>query len=101
MGHDCEIQLPKVDTLGLHIVREDVGIIPGVEQDALAGNLYERRVTPVLSHRSVLAERIVEDRDTVLRLGSGRRSDYGGRHHHAGWIGNRHEHNRDSKGRRA
>jgi hypothetical protein len=29
-------------------------------------------------------ERIVEDRDTVFRLGSGRRFDYGSRHHHAG-----------------
>src|SRR5262249_30012713 len=79
-----EIQLGEINVFCLYVRREDVAIIARIEQDALAGNLYERREAPVLSHRSVLAERIVEDRDTVLRLGSSRRSDCAGRHHHAG-----------------
>src|SRR5262249_44914605 len=79
-----EIQLGEINVFCLYVRREDIAIIARIEQDALAGNLYERREAPVLSHRSVLAERIVEDRDTVLRLGSGRRSDCGGRHRHTG-----------------
>src|SRR4029077_10591939 len=67
----------------LYVRCEDVAVIARIEQDALAGNLYERGEAPVLSHRSVLAERIVEDRDTV-RPGSGRRSNCGGRHQHDG-----------------
>src|SRR3954447_22132594 len=83
MRKNDEIQLGEINVFCLYVRREDVAIIARIEQDALAGNLYERREAPVLSHRSVLAERIVEDRDTVLRAGSGRRSNRGGRQQHA------------------
>src|SRR3954447_6388842 len=70
MRKNDEIQLGEINVFCLYVRREDVAIIARIEQDALAGNLYERREAPVFSHRSVLAERIVEDRDTVLRPGS-------------------------------
>src|SRR3954454_5497680 len=84
MRKNDEIQLGEINVFCLYVRRENVAIIARIEQDALAGNLYKRREAPVLSHRSVLAERIVEDRDTVLGLGSSRRSDCGGRHHQTG-----------------
>ena len=43
MGNNCEIQLFKIDTLGRDIVREDLSIIPCIEQDALTVVLDERR----------------------------------------------------------
>ncbi len=41
MGHDHEIERGQVDTLGLHVVRKDLGVVAGVEQDALAAILDE------------------------------------------------------------
>ena len=72
MGHDCEIQLPEVDTLGLHIVSEDVGIVAGVEQNALAAIFDEGEEPPILLHRGGLAEGIVKYGD----LGCARLSGY-------------------------
>ena len=63
MGHDCEIQLLKVDTLGLDIVREDVGIIAGVEQDALAAIIDEGGEPPIFLHRGGLAKGNLKDGD--------------------------------------
>ena len=36
------------DAFRFHISREDIGIIPGVEQNALAGNFDESREAPIL-----------------------------------------------------
>src|SRR6516225_11859838 len=63
MRHDCEVQLLQVDTLGLHIVREDVRIIPGIEQDTLAAILYQSREPPIFPHRGGLTKGIVKDGD--------------------------------------
>ena len=63
MRQDDEIQVGEINALRLYVRREDVAIIACVEQDALAGDLYERGEAPVLFHRGILAERIVEDRD--------------------------------------
>ena len=43
-------------------------IIARIEQDALAGDLYKRREAPVLSHRRIGSERIVEDSDLGLAV---------------------------------
>ena len=63
MGDDREIQQLQVDTLGLDIVREDLRIIAGIEQDALAAVFNVCRETPVFLHSRGLAEGVVEDRD--------------------------------------
>src|SRR5262249_38337796 len=91
MGDDCEIQLLQVDTLGLDIVREDLRIIAGIEQDALAAILDQRGKPPIFLHRRGLAEGVVKNRDLPrARLRGARRSPKrGGRTHH------RRKHNKD------
>src|SRR6516164_9394530 len=56
MGDNCEIQLPQVDALGLDIVRENLRVIAGIKQDALATILDERGKSPIFLHRRGLAE---------------------------------------------
>src|SRR5712691_11101585 len=63
MGDHCEVQLCKVDSLGRDVVREDLRIIAGIEQDALAAVFKVCRKPPVFLHGGGLAEGIVEDRD--------------------------------------
>ena len=75
MGDDCEIQLLQVDTLGLDIMREDLRIIAGIEQDAPAAIFDQRGKPPVFLHRRGLAEGVVKNRDLPrARLSVGRRS---------------------------
>ena len=66
MGHDREVELGKVDPFGLHVVCKDLGIVPGVEENAFATIFDERSKSPILLHRRGLAEGIVENGD--LRL---------------------------------
>ncbi len=61
VGDDDEIQPPKVHAERLHVGGEIVQIAAGVEQDAPAGVLDERRVAPAVLHRRRLAEGVVED----------------------------------------
>ena len=73
MRHHHEVERGQVDTLGLHVVRKDLGVVARVEQDALAAVLDEGREAPVLLHRRGFAERIVEDGDLgLVRLGERR-----------------------------
>src|SRR5262245_44606539 len=82
MRHDGEVQLLQVDTLGLHIVREDVGVVSGIKQDALAAILDERGEPPILPPRRSVAEGIVKDGDLGrARLSIGRRGANGCRGH--------------------
>src|SRR5947209_18901113 len=75
MGDDCEIQLLQVDTLGLDIMREDLRIIAGIEQDAPAAIFDQRGKPPVFLHRRGLAEGVVKNRDLPsARLSVGSRS---------------------------
>src|SRR5438045_1506031 len=77
MRQDDKIEICKVNALRLNVGGEDVAIIAGVEQDSLAGDLDERGETPILLHRGVGAEGVVEDGDLALGLGSDRRSSCG------------------------
>src|SRR5215469_7314118 len=61
MRHDNKVQLQQVDAFGLRIVRKDVWVVAGIEQDALSGVFDQRGITPVLLHRRRLAECIVQD----------------------------------------
>jgi hypothetical protein len=63
MRDNDEIELLEIDTLGFDIASEDLRIVAGVEQDALAAILDEGRKSPVLRHRRGLAEGIVENCD--------------------------------------
>jgi hypothetical protein len=67
MRHDDEVQLRQVDALGLRVLRQDVRVVAGVEQDALAAIFHQRGVAPILLHRRALAKGVVKDGD--LRLG--------------------------------
>src|SRR4029079_10689348 len=62
-----EVQLGQVDALGLRVLRENIRVVAGVEEDTLAAVLYESGIPPVLLHGGRLAEGIIEDGD--LRLG--------------------------------
>jgi hypothetical protein len=50
----------------LNVVREDLGVVAGIEQDSLAAILNEGGKPPVLLHGRGLAERIVKDGDLGL-----------------------------------
>ena len=71
--HDDEVELGQVDALGLRILRQKVGVVAGVEQNALAGILDERGIAPVLLHRGKLAEGVIEHGDLRLARVSARR----------------------------
>ena len=60
---DDEIEIGEVNALRLDVGGEDVAVVAGVEQDSLAGDLDERGEAPILLHRGVGAEGVVEDRD--------------------------------------
>ena len=64
--HDDEVQPGQVYVLGLRVQRQDLGVVAGVEQDALATVVDERGVPPVLLHGRGLTECVIEDGD--LRL---------------------------------
>ena len=57
-GRELEIQLPQIDFLGLDVVREDLRIIAGIEQDApfdiyrLGGNPQSFFIVEVLPNAS-------------------------------------------------
>ena len=46
-----EIELGKVDALGFHVLRKDVGVVTGIKEDALAAIFNQRGKPPVLLHR--------------------------------------------------
>jgi hypothetical protein len=62
---DHEIQVVEPRAGGFDVSREDVGVVPGVEQDALAAVLHQRRIPPILRHPGRLAEGVVEDGDAI------------------------------------
>src|SRR5262249_51138557 len=64
-----EIEVGEIDPFCLDVGREDVGIISGIKQDTLPGDLHESREAPILGHRRVCAECVVKDGDLALRLG--------------------------------
>src|SRR5690349_21405966 len=76
MRQDDEIEVSKVNALRINVGGEYVAIVAGVEQDSLTRHLDERGEAPILSHCSVLAEGVVENRDLpCARLRVGRRDN--------------------------
>ena len=67
MRDDDEVQLHEINACRLHVLREDLGIVAGVEQDPLPAILDQRGIAPVLSHSRRLPERVVQDRDAISR----------------------------------
>src|SRR5215510_15861346 len=63
MGHDGKIQLRQIDSLGGDVMREDLCVVAGIEQDARVAVFDEGRKAPVLLHAGGLAEGVVKDRD--------------------------------------
>ena len=64
---DDEVELREVDTLGRRVLREHLGVVAGVEQDALAADIDKRGVAPIRLHRRVLPEGIVQHGDLRVR----------------------------------
>ena len=58
--HDHEVELGQTDAFGLRVLREHRAVAPGIEQDALASVFDKGGVAPILGHRPILAEGIVE-----------------------------------------
>src|SRR5262245_16522403 len=53
----------KVDVLRPYIGGEGVAVIAGVKEDSPASDLDQRREAPILLHRGIAAESIIEDGD--------------------------------------
>jgi len=51
-------------------VFKDLGIVARVEEDTSAAIFDQRGITPILCQEGGFAEGVVEDRDTISRLGS-------------------------------
>src|SRR5947207_2306130 len=78
--HDDKVQPGQIYALGFRVSRQDVGVVAGVEQDALPTVVDDRGVAPVLLHGRRLAEGVIEDDDLRLRrIGA----------HCGGWRGRR------------
>src|ERR1043166_3694411 len=58
--HHDEVQRCQVDALRPGIPRQDVGIVSGIEQNPSSAVLDQRRITPILAHRAVFAEGVIE-----------------------------------------
>ena len=65
---DRKINIPQVDSQRFHIVFEDPGIVPRVEQDALAPVLHQSCETPIHGQRGRFAERVIQNSDAIWRL---------------------------------
>ena len=76
---DDEIDVGKVNTLGLDVGCEDVPIVAGVEYDSFAGDLHESGEAPILFHRGIGTEGVIEDSDLAVGLSRGHsnRGDHG------------------------
>src|SRR5215212_446964 len=66
---DDEIEIGEINALCFHVRGKRLTVIASVEQNSLASDLNERGEAPILLHRCVRAEGVVQDRD--LGLGSG------------------------------
>src|SRR6202162_5012036 len=66
MGDHYEVELGEIDALRLDVVRKDLGVVAGIEQDALASVFDQCGKSPVFPHRRGLAEGVVEDGDLSL-----------------------------------
>ena len=64
-------EMGEINALRFHVGGKHLAVIAGIEQNSLAGDLYKRGEAPILLHRSVGAESVVQDRD--LGVGSGGR----------------------------
>ena len=65
MRNHREVEPTQVDAGGLRVRREGLGIVAGIEQDALAAILDERRETPVLLKSGGTAESVIQNGDAV------------------------------------
>src|SRR6185437_12212599 len=67
MGQDDEVELRQIHALGFGVLGQDVRVIAGVKQDALAAVLDERSESPVFLQRRGLAKGVIQDGDLRLR----------------------------------
>src|SRR4051794_24225632 len=67
MRQDGEIEVGQVDASGPRVFGQDVRVVAGIEEDALAAVFDQRRESPVLLHLRRFAEGVVEDGDLLFR----------------------------------
>jgi len=58
-----EIDCFEVDAEGLHVMREDVGLVAGIEQNPSPSHLHERCISPILPKRRILSEGVEKNRE--------------------------------------
>src|SRR4051794_15761960 len=63
---DDEIEIGEINALCFHVGGKRLTVIASVEQNSLASDLNERGEAPILLHRCVRAEGVVQDRDLGL-----------------------------------
>ena len=63
-----EIQLLKVNIRNFDIMREDIGIVTGIEKNPHAAVLHECGKSPVLLKSGRFAESIIDDGNAIRRL---------------------------------
>ena len=65
MGDDHEVQMGQIDLQSFDVVLKNVFVVAGVEQDALAVVLDQRRKSPITRKRRIISEGVVENSDAV------------------------------------
>jgi len=63
MRDNSKVEFGEVNVEGFDVVLEDFGVVPGVEEDALAVVLDEGGESPVASKSRIGAEGVVENSD--------------------------------------
>src|SRR2546425_19991 len=77
VGDDHEIEFRQINAERLDVSLENVGVVPGVKENALPVVLDQRGEAPVLYHLLRIREGIVEDGDAVGCLECGRQKKNG------------------------
>src|SRR5207248_10721658 len=64
-----EVEALEVHASRLDVLRKNLGIVAGVEEDASASDFDQRRVAPVFFHRRILSKRVIQHCDAIsLRI---------------------------------
>lgn len=72
------VEVREVHPEFLHVAREYLRIVSGIEEDALSLIFHERRESPIhLQSARAWAEGVIEDGDPLRLLGTGRRPRHG------------------------
>src|ERR1700744_692183 len=69
VGDDDHVQMCEIDMHRLDVLSEDFDVVARIEEDALAFELDQGGITPVLLKAGPVPKSVVQDRHPVLRPG--------------------------------